>query len=267
MFINSINNLDISNGEPKCGGNLYLASNDNTYFWSDRDGQGPKNGKNVFINSYRNYSNSEHNTFINASDCITNIDNEASVLIGSEGLTYQNSVYNYDIGSYVSTINDSWQTLLLRTDSCYISAANYSTIIACQDCYIKPDPYIKGTSDAANPYDKMMLNGYGLKGMNDNRQIIMGKLNSTYHNYTRLTEYHPDEKKWRLEAINGEGGDPNEYTEQVSSYFVIGAGRHDTRRRNALEFDLVDDITAYGSFWDSEYNKEYDGSIGRLTTD
>lgn len=263
MFINSINNLDISNGEPECGSNLYLASNNNTYFWSDRDGIGPGYGKNVFINSYSNYSNSEHNTFINASDCITNITANASVLIGSEGLTCQRSTYNFDIASYSSIINDSWQTLLLRTDACNISDGNYSTMIACRKCDIKRDPYAEDTSDAANTYNKMMLNGYGLKGMNQYRQIIMGKYNASYYNYSHLG-FKISNEKWELQTYAPnpvETTDVTNSTQQVSSIFVIGAGLNDTYRRNALEFSLMDPMTAWGSLDNN------DGYLGKLTTD
>lgn len=268
MFINSINNLDISNSEAKNGSNLYLASNDNTYYWSNSD-EGPKFGRNVFLNSHQNYSNSQNCTFINAVDNTNNLYSNDNILIGTESLRSDYSDYNTDIRSVNPRLDNSWSNLIGYSYGCSILSGAYNTILQCTDSCIKYDTF--SNKDTAN---KMLLNGIGLKGMNGSWQLIMGCNNATYHNYTRLESYVDEQQKWYLRNIDEDncGKDPNENTDPVTSYIVIGAGRDDVLRRNALEFDLVADLTAYGNYGAGhglypEYDEDFDGQIGRLTTD
>ena len=277
MFVQSNDNWDISTNEPWSGGNLYLASNKNTYFYNYAK---ELSGRSVFINSNRNYITSENNTLIN-SDC-NYLKNGNNLLLNSYGIKINdNASENATLNSFrvefagvgtksaqanvaIKGVGDKFEVaynnLMLNTLDCRILSAKDSTIINCYDSDVKYD-----TFKNKNTSEKLLLNGVGLKGMSQDRQIIMGEYNATYKNYSYLSYYDPETEKWSLGGYdNGYSPDESDSVKPVSSVFVIGAGLNDDYRRNALEFSLMDKVTAYGDFYGGGTN---DGYLGKLTTD
>ena len=292
MFIQSNDNWDISTNEPWSGGNLYLASNKNTYLYNYAK---EVSGRSVFINSNQNYIASENNALINSDQ--NYITSENNALINSDCSYLKNGnnllLNSYDIkinanasdnatlnslnvefagvGTYsghgnvaIKGVGDrfevAYNSLMLNTHDCRILSAKDSTIINCYDSDVKRDIFKN-----RNTSEKLLLNGVGLKGMNQYRQIVMGEYNATYKNYSYLSYYDPETEKWSLGNYDdGVSPDESDSVKPISSVFVIGAGIDDKYRRNALEFSLMDKITAYGTFYGGGTN---DGYLGKLTTD
>lgn len=279
MFIQSNDNWDISTNEPWSGGNLYLASNKNTYLYNYAK---EVSGRSVFINSNRNYITSENNTLIN-SDC-NYLKNGNNLLLNSYGIKIgANASENATLNSLsvefagvgtksgqgnvaIKGVGDKFEVaynnLTLNTLDCRILSAKDSTIINCYDSDVKYDTFNNRSTS-----EKLLLNGVGLKGMNQYRQIIMGEYNASYYNYSHLGVKRSD-GKWELQSYAPnplEGTDVTNSTKPVSSVFVIGAGLNDIYRRNALEFMLMDPMTKYDTSWGSlDHN---DGYLGKLRTD
>lgn len=277
MFIQSNDNWDISTNEPWSGGNLYLASNKNTYLYNYAK---EVSGRSIFINSDQNYITSENNTLIN-SDC-NYLMNGNNLLLNSYGIKVgANASENATLNSLrvefagagtksgqgnvaIKGVGDrfevAYNNLMLNTHDCRILSAKDSTIINCYESDVKYDTFKnKSTSE------KLLLNGVGLKGMSQDRQIIMGEYNATYKNYSYLSYYNSETEKWTIGGYeDGDRPDESDSVKPVSSVFVIGAGINDEYRRNALEFSLMDKVTAYGDFYDGGTN---DGYLGKLTTD
>lgn len=302
MFIAADDNIDISKIDNRLGGNIYLGSNNNIYNWQD-ESHAPYN-KSVFVNSEQNYAvNSYGNLYLNSKNNYID-DAQNNVLIDTSKAKYLgNAQHNIDIGTiytryvglnkyYASTnavikgtsaiIKGASYNFLAQTYNCSALSADGNAIINAVNSCVKYDTLLpEGSNYPKHTKYKTLINGVGLKGMGQTRELIMGMYNAPHYTYGVIyRDYYDSYDKYRGAWCQGD-----RYIDQapiVNSIFTIGAGSNDVIRRNSLEFANIDPLE-YADYFgmkdgqdhldsryfygQSEYKILNGTKVGHLTTD